>query len=77
MNINGKKWTALALVLVAIYGAASAVSAAVGCSVCTQVLTGFQAYIPEGKPVEISATAIISGTEVPITGVIVSDTAAK
>lgn len=77
MTLNGKKFTAIALVLIAIYGAANAVSAAVGCSLCTQVLTGFQAYIPAGTPVAISATAIISGTEVPITGVVVSDTAAK
>lgn len=77
LKLNGKKWSAVALVVIALYGAASALSAAVGCNICTQVLTAYKASLPAGELVEVSGTAIVSGTELPITGVVVSDTAAE
>lgn len=77
LKIKGKKWGIIALVVIGLYGAANAISAAVGCDICTQVLSGFQANLPDGELVDVSGTAVVSGTVVPITGVVVSDTVAE
>lgn len=75
MKINGKTFTAMGLMAVAAWGAAMALSTTLGCTTCVEVLTGYKASLPNGEIEAVSGTAIISGTEVPITGVVVSPTA--
>ena len=65
MKINGKQWTIIGLVIVAVWGGAMAISKAVGCIPCVEVLSGFQDSLPQGEAV--SGTTVVADPSATVT----------